>query len=188
MKLRVLLDANVLYGYTLRDTFMHLAVNKVIEVRWTHQIHEEWIAALLEKRPDLTRAKLEKVRALMDFHAVDALVSEFEPLVEELSLPDAGDRHVLAAAIHCGAQTIVTQNLKDFPPRALAPYDLKAQHPDAFLVELLGQESLAVVKAIDQQRALLRRPTRTIEEHLEALRAHDLPQFAAALKPFYIQQ
>ena len=74
---RVLLDADVLYGYTLRDTFMHLAVNKVIEARWTNQIHEEWIEALLENRADLTLQSLQKVRALMDFHAGNALVSGY---------------------------------------------------------------------------------------------------------------
>ena len=184
---RVLLDANVLYGYTLRDTFMHLAVNQAIEARWTNQIHEEWIAALLENRPDLTRAELQKVRALMDLHATDALVSDYEPLIENLVLPDADDRHVLAAAIHCNASVIVTRNLKDFPPLALAPHNLIARHPDLFLVELLRDQKAAVIVAVKQQRAQLRRPPRTVEEHLEALRTQDLPLFAAALAPFQAQ-
>ena len=188
MKLRVLLDANVLYGYTLRDTFMHLAVNKVIEVRWTNQIHEEWIEALLENRADLTREKLGLVRSLMDLHATDALVSGFEPLIETLTLPDPDDRHVLAAAIYGGAQIIVTQNLKDFPSSTLSQFGLRAQHPDAFLVELLRAENLAVLKATEQQRALLRKPARTMEEHLEALKAHGLPRFSAALRQFYLSQ
>jgi hypothetical protein len=44
------------------------------------------------------------------------------------------DRHVLAAAVACGAQTIVTFNLKDFPPDALAPWSVEAQSPDEFLI------------------------------------------------------
>ncbi|MGD0830917.1 MAG: hypothetical protein ABR907_08245 [Terracidiphilus sp.] len=44
------------------------------------------------------------------------------------------DRHVLAAAVRCGAQTIVTLNLKDFPEAALSPWDAVAQSPDEFLV------------------------------------------------------
>jgi len=38
----------------------------------------------------------------------DANVEGFEPLLVGLELPDPDDRHVLAAAIHGGAQSIVT--------------------------------------------------------------------------------
>jgi hypothetical protein len=44
------------------------------------------------------------------------------------------DRPVLAAAVACGAQTIVTFNLKDFPPGPLAPWSVEAQSPDEFLI------------------------------------------------------
>ena len=44
------------------------------------------------------------------------------------------DRHVLAAAVRTGAQTIVTFNLKDFPAEALAPWNIVAQSPDEFLI------------------------------------------------------
>jgi hypothetical protein len=36
----------------------------------------------------------------------DCLVSEYEPLIDELKLPDPGDRHVLATAIKSGATWI----------------------------------------------------------------------------------
>lgn len=45
----------------------------------------------------------------------EACVTGHEPLIEALALPDADDRHALAAAIRCGAQHIVTDNLKDLP-------------------------------------------------------------------------
>jgi len=48
----------------------------------------------------------------------DALVSGWEELEGGLSLPDQGDRHVLAAAIRGGAQAIITANAKDFPAAA----------------------------------------------------------------------
>ena len=46
----------------------------------------------------------------------DATVREYEVLISTLELPDADDRHVVAAAIHSQASLIVTANLKDFPP------------------------------------------------------------------------
>jgi hypothetical protein len=53
------------------------------------------------------------------------------------SLPDSDDRHVLAAAIHCGAQETVTFNLRDFPDTVLRPYGIRAIHPDSFIEHLL---------------------------------------------------
>jgi hypothetical protein len=46
------------------------------------------------------------------------------------TLPDAEDRHVLAAAIRCNASVIVTFNEKDVPAQVLATYGIDAQHPE----------------------------------------------------------
>jgi hypothetical protein len=66
----------------------------------------------------------------------DCLVPDFEPLVGGLDLPDKDDRHVLAAAIRCGAQTIVTANVKDFPVTALRRLGIEALTPDDFVFDL----------------------------------------------------
>jgi hypothetical protein len=77
-------------------------------------------------RPDLKPESLARTRELMRIAVPDCLVTGHEHLIDGLDLPDRDDRHVLAAAIHAGAQTIVTANLKDFPSVALAPYGLEA--------------------------------------------------------------
>jgi len=46
----------------------------------------------------------------MDQAVPDCRVEGYEPLIEGLELPDASDRHVLAAAIRAGAQAIVSHN------------------------------------------------------------------------------
>lgn len=55
----------------------------------------------------------------------DSLVTGYESLIAGLDLPDVDDRHVLAAAIHCNADAIITFNLRDFPAEKLAQYDIE---------------------------------------------------------------
>ena len=81
-------DANVLYPAELRNLLMHLALTGLFRAKWSADVHKEWISALLEKRPDLTREKLERTRALMDLHATGALVTGYEDLIPGLHLPD----------------------------------------------------------------------------------------------------
>lgn len=69
----------------------------------------------------MSEAALVRTRKLMCAAVRDCLVEGFEPLVDGLVLPDLNDRHVLAAAIRRGAQSIVTRNLKDFPQDRLSP-------------------------------------------------------------------
>jgi hypothetical protein len=68
----------------------------------------------------------------MDENLDDALVSGYEHIVGQLSLPDPNDCHVLAAAIHGGASIIVTVNLRDFPANVIETHGIEAQHPDTF--------------------------------------------------------
>lgn len=93
------LDASVLYPAPLRDLHMELAVVDLYRAKWSNAVHEEWIRALLQNRADLTRAQLERTRDLMNAHVRDAIVTDFEGLIDVLDLPDPDDRHVLAAAI-----------------------------------------------------------------------------------------
>mgnify|MGYP001087561615 CR=1 FL=1 len=72
--------------------------------------------------PDLTRAQVDRTSDLMDRAISDGLVDGYEELVARLTLPDPDDRHVLAAAIRCGASVIVTFNQRDFPADVLASY------------------------------------------------------------------
>ena len=78
---------------------------------------------MLANRADLSADQLERTRTLMELAVPDVLVSSYEGLIPGLNLPDAKDRHVLAAAIRCQAGVIVTLNLRDFPAEALAPFD-----------------------------------------------------------------
>lgn len=111
----VLYDACIFYPAPLRDLMVRLAMTREFRARWTLQIQEEWIRALLRSRPDLQEKSLRQAAKNMDKAVPDCLVEGYEPWIANLELPDPDDRHVLAAAIHVGAQCIVTTNLKDFP-------------------------------------------------------------------------
>ena len=175
------LDASVLYPAPLRDLLLELAVSNLYRAKWSARVHDEWIHALLRSRPDLTAARLERTRRLMDAHVRDVLVTGFEDLVSSLELPDPGDRHILAAAIRAEADIIVTANLKDFPTSSLAPHGLEAEHPDAFLARLCERCPARFVEALHRVRSRLRHPPLSLDEHLRALRRSGLRATVAEL-------
>ena len=120
----------------------------------------------------------------MDQAVPDCLVDGYEPLVEGLSLPDPGDRHVLAAAIRAGAQSIVTINLKDFPASSLAQYGIEAVHPDTFIEQQLDLHEGAVVAVAKRHRSALRNPPKSVDQYLETLAAQGLIVTADRLRKF----
>ena len=133
------LDACVLYPAPLRDFLMRLAL-WLYQPKWTEAIHDEWIRNVLGDRPELSQTRLERTRDLMNRNGGDCLVMGYEALIPTLTLPDPGDRHVLAAAIIAKAPVIVTFNLSDFPAKALMPYQIRAIPPDDFAVSLYRSE------------------------------------------------
>ncbi|MGE3820288.1 MAG: PIN domain-containing protein [Isosphaeraceae bacterium] len=177
-------DANVLYPAPLRDLLIRLAQAGLVRARWTDAIHDEWVRGVLANNPDLSSDRLARTRSLMNEAVRDCLVIGHEDLIESLSLPDPDDRHVLAAAIHVGAEVIVTFNLKDFPAGILAAYDVEAQHPDDFLTSLFSVAPGPVCAQVKRQREGLRNPPKTAEELLATLESQGLVQTVARLRPF----
>ena len=177
-----LLDACVLYPPALRDVLMWLATARAYRPRWSEMIHTEWMRSVLANRSDVTREQLERARRLMDQVDAESLVSGYEGRIDALILPDANDRHVLAAAIQAQASVIVTFNLSDFPKTILAPYGIEALSPDTFLCRLLDTDEEQVLVGVRRHRASLRRPAKTVEEYLSTLQSNGLSQFVAFLR------
>lgn len=177
----VVLDACVLYPAPLRDLLMRLALTDVFKAYWTDDIHEEWIRAVLRqgKHP---RERLERVRDLMDMHVRDAKVTGHESIMKILDLPDPDDRHVLAAAIRCNADAIVTFNQKDFPAAVLQQYAIDAIHPDDFIYYQLDMAAPVCCKAIRSQRLALKNPKIEVDEFLSILQKQQLPQTVSKLR------
>jgi len=180
--MKAVLDANVLFPAPLRDLWMRLAVVGTYAPHWTDQIHDEWTRNVLRDRPDIPQEQLERTRRLMDVHAPGAKVAGYGDRIPTLELPDPQDRHVLAAALHSGAEVIVTFNLKDFPRHILEPLGVLAQHPDAFALDQWSLHPDKVIEAVSQQRRALRSPLVSAQELLETVRVQRLERFAAALQ------
>jgi hypothetical protein len=142
------------------------------------------MTAVLRNRSDLSRAQLERTRSLMNAHVRDALVDGYQSLIPALELPDPDDRHVLAAAIKCGADLIVTFNLDDFPDEVLASYGLGACHPDPFLVDQLNLDAERVCTAMRLHRSSLKNPPKTVEEYLATLEEQGLSGFSKAVRHY----
>ncbi len=158
-------------------------MDTLYRAKWTAEIHREWMDALLCREPQRDRAVLERTRTLMDQSVRDCLIAGYDALVPQLVLPDPEDRHVLAAIVgRC--DMIVTQNLRDFPDAALAPYRIEAQHPDVFLCNQLELAPGGFCAAIRKARARLKNPPFPVEDYLTNLKQVGLVATATELEQF----
>ncbi|HTF72376.1 MAG TPA: hypothetical protein VK638_57885 [Edaphobacter sp.] len=82
---------------------------------------------------------------------------------------------------------IVTCNLADFPPDALATFDIEAQHPDEFILHLLDLAPGLVIEAAQK-------PSNQFEEsaqvcrgkYLDSLETQGLTQTVSALREYMV--
>ncbi len=187
MAFTAIYDACVLYPFTLRDVLIELALTDLFAARWTERILDECFESLLEKNPHLKPSDLERTRSLMNRHVRDALIADYEGLIDSLTLPDPKDRHVLAAAIVGHADVIVTYNLKDFPRAELEEYHLEAQHPDDFITDLMDLDAEAVAEAVERCRQRCKTPSFEREEYFAKLEAFEPTQTAKMLRVHFAE-
>jgi predicted nucleic acid-binding protein len=176
-------DACVLYSAFLRDLVVRVAIHGRAQdelwAKWTGRIHREWIRAVRRQKPGVSRQNLMRTARLMDQHVRGSRVHHYERWERRLTLPDPNDRHVLAAALACVADVIVTFNTVDFPAPILSPFGVQAVTPDVFLLQLMPLGF--VISAAAEHRASMKRPTMSAAEYLEALRRNKLPGTASVL-------
>jgi hypothetical protein len=136
--------------------------------------------------PDYVDARLNT----MDREFLGARVPEVRVATSMALVPagvDAGDRHVVAAALAENANTIVTANTRHFAADELRDQlGISVLAPDPFLVTQFGINPLIASAAIAKQVARLRRPARSVREHIELMRP-SLPEFAAVLDEYLPQ-
>lgn len=173
----VVLDANVLYPYRVRDVLLRFAEAGLYRARWSQEIIEEWTRNLLKRAPHLAESIQSQVVAMEDAFP-EAIIEGYEPLVPSLNLPDPNDRHILAAAIRASAQHIVTENIKHFPESALKPYDIEAVRADTFLASTFELYQTESVAALRRMRREYKKPPMNPSEFLTDLMRVGLGQTA----------
>jgi predicted nucleic acid-binding protein len=177
----VVLDANVLYPYRMRDALLRLAEAGLFRARWSPAILHEWRRSLLVRRPELEGSIDAQIRAMARAFP-ESCVTGGDALIASLDLPDANDRHVLATAIRTGAEHIVTENLKDFPDGALGPFGITAVTADDFLsstFELYPGDAFRAMRTI---RRAYGNPPFSPGDFIFDLQAKGLPKLASMLK------
>ena len=173
---QAVLDACVLVNAALRDTLLRIAEPPRLYLpRWSAAIIDE-LTRTLEGKLGLSGTQTVHLVGQLREHFGDCWVEGYEPLVPAMR-NHPKDRHVLAAAVRTGAQTVVTFNLRDFPAEALAPWNVEAQSPDAFLIHQFHLNPAVVLGKLQEQAG-----ERGGIERLLAIHAKTVPIFTGLVR------
>lgn len=177
----VVLDANVLFPFRVRDVLLTFAQDGLFRARMTDDILDEWTRNLIRLKPHLEASVRQQEAAIRD-NFDECFVSGYQPLIDGLELPDLDDRHVLAAAIRCSAQVIVTENHKDFPIDVIEEHGVETLNADDFLANTYDLFPSAGARALRKVRQRYRNPPMTSAEFLLDLTRSGLSKLAAAAR------
>jgi len=175
----VVVDANVLYGIEITDVLLTLATRRVFRVHWSAEILDE-VQRNLAKRVDLSAAAIAYRIEMMNRALPSALAQAPAELIVSMPVNDK-DRHVLALAVHVGADTLISHNLRDFPTAACEPFGVEALGPDEFLARQARLDPTAIIDAFAEMAPRRRRPPKTVGEIIDRLEP-SLPTFTAFLR------
>ena len=149
--MRLMMDACILYPTVLREILLATAAAGAFAPLWSDRVMEEWAHAAARGGHAVERTARAEI-ALMRERWPATRVAPGPGAEEALSLPDAGDLHVLAAAIEGRADAVLTVNLRDFPGRTLARHGLMVRTPDSLLSELHTEGRIPVARLVEEVR------------------------------------
>jgi predicted nucleic acid-binding protein len=177
----VIYDANILFPFHVGHILTFMAVRRLVLAKWTEKIQSEWLENIAEQFPD-DLAGCTRRCAAMNRALPDAMVTDYEHLIENIAFPDPDDRHVIAAAIHSRAVGIVTRDRRHFTLGTLAPFGLAAIDPDELLVGCHDRFPADCVAAIEAARLSLTRTSPSWDQYLDILERRDLPSFVRRVR------
>lgn len=172
VRFTVVLDTNIIYPIIIRDLLFWFAHYDLYTPKWSKHIFKEWERLMIRKGVDKKEIKKRVQNANLAFP--DAMVKNYERLIDYLQLPDIHDRHVLAAAIKINADVIVTNNLKDFPEGYLKKFGLTRKSADEFLTDIIDLNPKKAIKAFKEMVLYKKNPPLNEFDVLDSLRKVDL--------------
>jgi len=114
------------------DTLLRLAEEPAFYMpKWSPHIIQELENTLKDKfhySPEQVQRRIQAMEQAFP----SAMVTGYEKMIDSME-NDPKDRHVLAAAVKCGAHAIVSDNVKHFPLESLTPYGIECMTADVFL-------------------------------------------------------
>lgn len=176
VRFKAVLDTNVIFPVVIRDLLFWFAFYELYTPKWSSNIFAEWKDVMMRK--GVSEEEAEKRVNVANKAFPDALVLNYDGLIDKLDLPDEKDRHVLAAAIKTNANIIVTNNLKDFPDDYLETFGLKAKSADDFLTDIIDLNHETAVKAFKDLVLNKKNPDMDEYQVLESLRINGLVETA----------
>ena len=178
------LDANVLYRVVIRDYLMWLSVKELYSPKWTNQLLEEFTEIFKKKGINISTEHIQKQVKLMNLTCPDALVTKYEDLLASIKLKDEKDKHVVAAALKCNANVIVTHNLKDFPNEYLCRIGLSALSPDTFIADMIDLSPERCCDAFREMLLTKNKPPYEESDYLEIFKNNGLIQTTVELSKY----
>jgi hypothetical protein len=172
------LDTCVLVPMPVADTLLRLAEHEppFFAPKWSKHILDETKSVLIGFGYSETQA--ERRIAAMQEAFPEALVTGYDSLINGME-NDPKDRHVLAAAVRCNADCMVSDNARDFPPSALGPLGLECLTAERFLVEQYNLDPDSFISVLSEQTI---ETGRSLAD-LVALLSKHIPGLADLIKP-----
>lgn len=177
---RVVLDANILLPPTLSDLILRLCEEPaLLQPHWSVEILDEVMRNQRRKGWDEQVAL--RWREAVENAFPEAVVEHYSRQLLVCS-NDVKDRHVLAVAIKAGVDTIVTDNLRDFPLKALTPHRIKAISANDCLTQLANENPELMLQKLAEAASDRRRSLAALIRHFQIY----LPKFSAVVSAYKI--
>jgi predicted nucleic acid-binding protein len=189
---KAVLDASVLFPFTLRDALLRSAeivlddagdeILTLYTPLWSELILDE-MSRNIVKADHATQQQMTHLVNEMTSAFPEAMVPLAEIKALESSMTnDPKDRHVLAAAVAADAEVVVTFNLKHFPPETCEAVGVEAIDPDRFLCDLHDLAPHEIREAIEAQAGALTKGRKTFDELLDNHLIKLVPAFVDRLR------
>lgn len=176
VRFKAVLDTNIIFPVVIRDLLFWFAHYDLYTPKWNAHIFDEWKEVMIRK--GVSEQEANKRTNIANLAFPDALVLNYDGIINQLNLPEEKDRHVLAAAIKTNANVIVTNNLKDFPKDYLDSFGLKAISADDFLTDIIDLNHSLALSAFKELVLHKKNPNMNEYQVLESFRINGLTDTA----------